>query len=83
MISAELVSEVSRTTKTQVVSGWALTFQELIKSTVSGDWESGYHQLTPRGARKLADRLNKEKPWKAPAPTPAPAPDEKESRTPA
>lgn len=75
MISAELVTEVSRTTKTQVVSDWVLTFQKLVEYTINTDWESGYYQLTPRGARKLADRLNKEEPWKA---IPAPTPDEKE-----
>lgn len=63
MITAELVQTVSRTGVASTIQTWSLNISQVMKRTVSSDWEPGYVQLTAAGARKVADKLNKERPW--------------------
>lgn len=59
-ITVEQVSLVGRSGMPCQVRGtdYTLTIDELIKTTVRGDWEGGYYQLTPAGAARATRDIN-------------------------
>lgn len=61
-ITAAQVASVGRTAGPCRVRGtnYTLTIDDLMKLAVCGDWESGYYQLTTKGANRVANVINQQ-----------------------